>query len=149
MRPKITIYVTDHELAELRREATRRRLSISRYAKERLLPQDLEEQAANDHYSPRSHEAEKRLVEAVRGTVAGGNRSVLDQLSTLIVMLDQFALSALMHLGEIPEAQKERARAAAESRHRDWQQRVEDLLRELRGAPCGERQIAAANGAHA
>jgi hypothetical protein len=149
VRPKITIYVTDQELAELRREASCRRLSISRYAKERLLPRDLEQQTANGDYSPRSHEAEKRLVEAVRGTVAGGNRSVLDQLSTLIVMLDQFAFSALMHLGEIPEAQKERARAAAERRHGEWQRRVEELLRELRGAASEEKQIAAGNGAHA
>jgi hypothetical protein len=148
VRPKITIYVTDQELAELRREAGRRRLSISRYAKERLLPQDLAEQP-NGHYAQRSPEADKRLVEAVRGTVAGGNRSVLDQLSTLIVMLDQFAFSALMHLTEIPEAQKERARAAAERRHREWQQHVEKLLRELRAEASGEKQIAAGNGAHA
>jgi len=148
VRPKITIYVTDHELAELKREAARRRLSISRYAKERLLPQDLEVPAEGRHAQP-SPATEKRLVEAVRGAVAGGNRSVLDQLSTLIVMLDQFAFSALMHLAEIPEAQKERARVAAERRHREWQRHVEKLLRELRAEAFGEKQTVAGNGAHA
>ncbi len=148
VRPKITIYVTERELAGLRSEAARRRLSLSRYARERLLPQDFEAQAEGLQAQP-SPAAEKRLLEAVRGAVAGGNRSVLDQLSTLIVMLDQFALNTLMHLAEIPEPQKERARAAAERRHREWQRQVEQLIRELRAETSGERQITAANGAHA
>ena len=38
MKPKITVYVTDDELDQLRREAARRRLSLSRYAKVRLTP---------------------------------------------------------------------------------------------------------------
>lgn len=147
MRPKITVYVTDQELAQLRRESFRRRISISRYAKERLLPADIEEQVGGSSVS-RSPEADKRLLEAVRGAVAGGNRSLLDHLSTLIVMLDQFALRTLMHLAEIPEVQQERARAAGERRHRQWQRDVEDLLRQLRGAASGEDRIVAANGAH-
>jgi len=148
VRTKITIYVTDQELVGLKHEAARRRLSISRYAKERLLPQDFEPSAEGRHAQP-SPAAEKRLVEAVRGAVAGGNRSVLDQLSTVIVMLDQFALSALMHLAEIPEAQRERARAAAERRHSEWQGRVTELLRELRAEASGEEQVVVANGASA
>ncbi len=147
MRPKITIYVTDQELVGLKHEAARRRLSISRYAKERLLP-DFEPSAEGRHAQP-SPAAEKRLVEAVRGAVAGGNRSVLDQLSTVIVMLDQFALSALMHQAEIPEAQRERARASAERRHHEWQGRVTELLRELRAEASGEKQVMAGNGASA
>jgi hypothetical protein len=147
VRPKITIYVTDQELVGLKHEAARRRLSISRYAKERLLP-DSEPSAEGRHAQP-SPAAEKRLVEAVRGAVAGGNRSVLDQLSTVIVMLDQFALSALMHQAEIPEAQIERARASAERRHHEWQSRVTELLRELRTEASGEKQVMAGNGANA
>jgi hypothetical protein len=147
VRPKITIYVTDKELAGLRREATHRRLSISRYAKERLLPEDLEGPGEGRQSQP-PPAVEKRLVEAVRGAVAGGNRSLLDQLNTVIVMLDQFALSVLMHLAEIPGAQRDRATAAAERRHRDWQQRVEELLRQLRVEASGEKP-AGGNGAHA
>jgi hypothetical protein len=139
VRPKITIYVTDQELVGLKHEAARRRLSLSRYAKERLLP-DLEPSAEGRQAQP-SPATEKRLVEAVCGAIAGGNRSVLDQLSTVIVMLDQFALSALMHQAEIPEAQRERARAAAERRHREWQGRVTELLRELRAEASGEKQV--------
>jgi hypothetical protein len=147
VRPKITIYVTDQELAGLKREATHRRLSISRYAKERLLPQDLEVPGEGRHGQV-PPAAENRLVEAVRGAVAGGNRSVLDQLNTMIVMLDQFALTVMMHLAEIPEVQRERTRATADRRHRDWQLRVEELLRELRVEASGEKQVVAGNGAH-
>ena len=38
MRPRLVVYVTAEELAQMRREAARRRLSLSRYAKERLAP---------------------------------------------------------------------------------------------------------------
>ena len=38
MRPRIVVYVSADELAQMRREAARRRLSLSRYAKERLVP---------------------------------------------------------------------------------------------------------------
>ena len=148
MRPKITVYVTNQELAELRHEAGKRRWSVSRYAKERLMPSAVDEQSGGSYPMPRPDD-DKRLLEAVRSAVAGGNRSVLDQLGTVIVMLDQFALSTLMHLAEIPEAQKERARIAAERRHRDWQHRVEALLRQLRNEAAGSQQSAAGNGAHA
>ena len=36
MKHKVTVYLTDEELAELRKEAKRRRLSLSRYMTERL-----------------------------------------------------------------------------------------------------------------
>ncbi len=34
MRRKVVVYLTDEELAQMRREAARRRLSLSRYVKE-------------------------------------------------------------------------------------------------------------------
>ena len=36
MRPRVMVYVTGDELAEMRREAKRQRLSLSRYTKARL-----------------------------------------------------------------------------------------------------------------
>ena len=53
----------------------------------------------------------------------GDGRPVAEKLRTLIVMLDQFALNALIHLPEIPGRQKKQALAAGERRHRDWQHR--------------------------
>ena len=37
MRPKVLVYVTADELAEMRREAKRQHLSLSRYTKRRLM----------------------------------------------------------------------------------------------------------------
>jgi hypothetical protein len=141
----VTVYLTDEELAQLRREAARRRVSLSRHLKERVIPPELEERPVA--YSSPTPESERHLVEAVNGVIAGGNRAVLDQLSTLIVMLDQFALSALIHVSEIPEAQKERALTAGARRHRGWQQEVASLLRQLRAQPATEQE-SAGNGAH-
>jgi hypothetical protein len=123
MKPKLTVYVTDEELAQFKREAARRRLSLSRYLKERFLPIDLDRAPDGTALGP---DMEKRLADAVRRAADAHGRKLLDQISTLIVMVDQLA-----------------ARTLGEARHQDWQQQVEALVRELRGA--GEPAV---NGAH-
>ena len=124
MKPKLTVYVTDEELAHFKREAARRRLSLSRYLKERFL---LVAPDAGPERAPIGAELEKRLADAMRRAAETQNRRLLDQLGTLIVMVDQLA-----------------ARALGEAAHQDWQRQVEGLVRELRGeAPP------AANGASA
>ncbi len=148
MRRKVTVYLTDEELAQMRREASRRRVSLSRYFKECVISPEMEESGPVAYAA--APEAEKRLVEAVRAAVTNGNRSALDQLSTLIVMLDQFALSVLIHAPEIPETQKELALDAGERRHRGWQHKVADILRQLRSSTAPENNHrAASNGAEA
>lgn len=147
MRPRVVVYLAAEELAQLRREAARRRVSLSRYTKERLTLQD-------QGTSPALHDGafpmliEKRLAEIVRGAVMGDGRPVAEQLRTLIVMLDQFVLTALSRLPEIPEAQKKQALAVGERRHRDWQLEVEDILRQLRAETIEDRHTPA-NGASA
>ncbi len=120
MKPKLTVYVTAEELAQFRREAARRRLSLSRYLKERFLPVESDQGRESATLGP---EVEKRLAEAVRRAADAQSRRLLDQLSTLIVMVDQLA-----------------ARTLGEARHREWQQQVEALVRELRGvaAPAAD-----------
>ena len=113
MRPRVAIYVTDEELRQIRREAARRRVSLSRHLKERLLPGDWESTADAVLSGP---EDESRLTQVLRRVADVGNRRVLDQMSTLIVMVDQLA-----------------ARTLGEGQHQDWQQQVEALVRELRG----------------
>jgi alkanesulfonate monooxygenase SsuD/methylene tetrahydromethanopterin reductase-like flavin-dependent oxidoreductase (luciferase family) len=149
MRPRVVVYVTAEELTQLRREAARRRLSLSRYMKERLTPLQNEGATSTLHDSAVPMLSEKRLAEIVRGAVIGDGRPVAEQLRTLIVMLDQFVLSAFSHLPEIPEAQKKQAQAMGGRRHRDWQHEVEDILRQLRGESAEDRHTAAGNGAHA
>src|SRR5229473_1135647 len=103
MKPKLTIYVTDAELAQFRREAERRRLSLSRYLKERFLPTDFERAPDRAALVP---ETEKRLADAVRRAADAHSRKMLDQLA---------------------------ARTLGEAHHGDWQHQVEALVRELRG----------------
>src|SRR5216684_1444128 len=124
MRPRVAIYVTDEELKQIRREAARRRVSLSRYLKERFLPTDLDRAPDGAALGP---ESEKRLSDAVRRAADAHSKKMLDQISTLIVMVDQLA-----------------ARTLGEAHHGDWQHQVEALVRELRGDT--ER---APNGAHA
>ena len=124
MKPKLTIYVTDAELAQFRREAERRRLSLSRYLKERFLPTEFDRAPDGAALGP---ETEKRLADAVRRAADAHSRKMLDQISTLIVMVDQMA-----------------ARTLGEAHHGDWQHQVEALVRELRGDA-----EPAPNGAHA
>jgi hypothetical protein len=124
MKPKLTVYVTDEELAQFRSEAARRRLSLSRYLKQRFLP--IESARAPDG-AALGLETEKRLADAVRRAADVQNRKLLDQISTLIVMVDQLA-----------------ARTLGEAHHQDWQQQVETLVRELRAN--AEPSV---NGAHA
>jgi hypothetical protein len=124
MRPRVAIYVTDEELKQIRREAARRRVSLSRYLKERFLPTEFEQAPDGAALGP---ETEKRLADAVRRAADAHSRKMLDQMSTLIVMVDQLA-----------------ARTLGEAHHHDWQQQVEILVRELRG-----EAEATPNGAHA
>ena len=146
MRPRVVVYLAAEELAQLKREAARRRLSLSRYTKERLTPLQDQDAASALHDRGLSMVSEKRLAEIVRGAVSGNGPSVAEQLRTLIVMIDQLALSALSHVPEIPEAQRKQALAVGERRHRDWQHEVEDILRQLRAESAEDRQTRAANG---
>jgi hypothetical protein len=124
MKPKLTIYVTDAELTQFRREAQRRRLSLSRYLKEHFLPTEFDRVPNGAVLGP---ETEKRLADAVRRAAEAHSKKMLDQISTLIVMVDQLA-----------------ARTLGEAHHSDWQHEVEALVGELRGDA-----EPAANGARA
>jgi hypothetical protein len=125
MRPRVAIYVTDDELKQIRREAARRRVSLSRHLKERLLPGDWESASDGALLGP---EDESRLTQVLRRAADAQGRKLLDQISTLIVMVDQLA-----------------ARTLGESHHQDWQQQVESLVRELRGdaeaTPNGRAEV--------
>lgn len=71
-----------------------------------------------------------------------------EKLRTVIVMLDQLVKSTLIHLPEIPPSQHKERTASGERRHRNWQQEVETLLRQLRATNTNQHQ-SASNGAHA
>jgi hypothetical protein len=142
MKPqlRVVMYVTADELARIRQEAARRRISLSRYAKERLTPSIQDEDDRGG--------AAERLAGSMRKTLTERTDGLADYLRTLIVMLDQLVRSTLTHLPEISEAQKERVLVSGERRYRDWQQEVEGLLRRMRAQAAAERQSATGNGAH-
>jgi hypothetical protein len=151
MKRHLAIYVENEEFAQLKQEAARRKISLSRHVKERLLGS----RAGAAEPSAESAEfwlqaAEQRFVKAAATAAEHGGRGLAENLRTVIVMLDQLVRSTLTHLPEIPEAHKERALAAGERRHRAWQQEVEALLRQMRAQPAAERRPNAnGNGAHA
>jgi hypothetical protein len=152
MRRKITVYLTDEELAQLRKEAARRRVSLSRHITEQLAPaRDQHDGDALALNGGMLSAALDKLAESVRRAMAERADDLAGNLRTVMVMLDQLVLSTLIHLPEIPEAQKQQRIAAGEQRHREWERQCEALLRQLRGENPTEQRSAAGNGngAHA
>jgi hypothetical protein len=146
MRRKVTVYLNDEELGQLRREAGRGRISLSRYLKERMLTPEFAASGAAVCAGP---EIEKRVSEAVRGAVKGVNQEVLEQLNALVLMVDEFVLRALIQLPEIPAAQQQERAAAGARRHRDWQEKVEELIEQSRAQAAGQQPASNGNGVHA
>ena len=122
MKPRITVYLTDDQLARLRREAARQRVSLSRYATERLSPMVEEDD---------SDVPMEKLAASVRKMLAERADALAENLRTVIVMLDQLV----------------RLSTPDEQHYRAWQQTVEELLRQTRTQAVAESQNG--NGAHA
>ncbi len=146
MRRQLTAYVSEEDFNRLRTEAEERGITLSRYIKERLFQSD-------GHNGLTFSDAvlattEKRLVEADRSSLAQGLKPLAQQLSTLLAMLDQFALGMLSHLPEIPEGQRKQALASGARRHRGWRAEVEETLSRMEPTPT-RRKPASQNGEHA
>jgi hypothetical protein len=144
--------VSEEDFARLKREAEERRISLSRHIKECLLepPRSLDSEAGAAALSAAEMAAfEKRIIDANRAAIVRSHRPIIEQLNTLVAMLDQFVLSALIHLPEIPEAQRQQAMAAGERRHRGWRLEVEDLLKQMARPARSNGANVADNGVHA
>lgn len=145
MRRQVTAYISDEDFGRLREEAEGRGITLSRYIKERLFQT---EGTGGLTYSDATLAAtEKRIIEAQRAAVAQSLRPLVQQLTTLLAMLDQFALSMLSHLPEIPEAQRKPALASGQRRHRGWRAEVQETLKQM--DPTTRRKAATDNGDHA
>jgi hypothetical protein len=121
MRPKVLVYVTADELAEMRREAKRQHLSLSRYTKRRLMLASDTDDAVGEPAAP-----ENRVIEVVMKAVSDREARLADNLRTIMVMIDNLALSTFTHAAEGDQVE-------AEKRYRGWQREVESTLREVRG----------------
>ncbi len=147
MRRKVTVYLTDEELSQMRRAAARRRLSLSRHMMERLISAEHEENAVALNGGELA--AEQGFAKAVEAAVGRAVRPLSQNLGILTAMLDQLALSMLINTPEVPEAKREQALAVGERRHHGWRLAVEDLLRQMHPEVVGDNHDNAGNGAHA
>ena len=132
MRRQVTAYLSEEEFVRLRGEADERGITLSRYIKERLFQS---EGTGGLTYSDATLAAtEKRIIEANRTSIAQALKPTAQQLTTLLAMIDQFALSMLSHMAEIPEAQRKQALASGARRHRGWRAEVEETLKQMEPA---------------
>ena len=129
MRRQVTAYMSDDEFTRLRDEADERGITLSRYIKERLFQSN---GGSGLTLSDATLAAtEKRVIEANRASSTQSLKPVAQQLTTLLAMIDQFTLSMLSHLPEIPEAQRKPALASGQRRHRGWRMEVEETLKQM------------------
>jgi hypothetical protein len=61
-------------------------------------------------------------------------------------MIDQFALSMLSHLPEIPEAQRKQALTSGQRRHRGLRAEVEETLKRMEEPAPAQKRSADRNG---
>ncbi|MGH7839112.1 MAG: hypothetical protein ACREQC_14970 [Candidatus Binataceae bacterium] len=141
MRRQLTAYVSGDDFARLKAEAEEAGLSLSRYIQERLVH-------SNGHSAVSLSESrlaatEKKIIDANRSFIAQAIRPLSKQVTMLLAMLDQFALSMLTHLPEIPEAQHEQALGRGERRHHGWRLEVEDTIRQLESQNASGKKVVA------
>ena len=147
MRPRVVVYVSADELAQMRREAARRRVSLSRYAKERLTPSP---EAGGAALNGGGSAAEQRRDDGLHKLIVERAEQLGDNLRTLIVMLDQLVLSTLTQLPEIPPAQQAERLAAGARRHASWRQEAARLIEQMRAdTAAGQPSATNGHGAHA
>ncbi|MGH7841587.1 MAG: hypothetical protein ACREQT_08670, partial [Candidatus Binataceae bacterium] len=134
----------EEEFHRLRDEADERGITLSRYVKERLFQS---EGGAGLTFSDAALAAtEKRIIQANRASALESLKPLSHQLTTLLAMIDQFALSMLSHLPEIPEAQRKQALASGQRRHRGLRAEVEETLKRMEEPVPTQKSGGARNG---
>jgi hypothetical protein len=144
VRKQVTAYLSEEEFVRLRDEADERGITLSRYIKERLFQS---EGTGGLTFSDATlAAAEKRIIESNRTSIAQALKPTAQQLTTLLAMIDQFALSMLSHMPEIPEAQRKQALASGVRRHRGWKAEVEETLKQMEPAASARKRGASPTG---
>jgi hypothetical protein len=144
VRRQLTAYLSEEEFHRLRDEADERGITLSRYVKERLFQS---EGGSGLTFSDAAlAAAEKRIIQASRSSAAETLKPLAHQLTTLLALVDQFALSMLSHLPEIPEAQRKRALSSGQRRHRGLRAEVEETLKRMEEPVATQKSGAVRNG---
>ena len=144
MRRQLTAYVSGDDFARLKEEAEAVGLSLSRYIQERLVQSN--GRAAVSLSESKLAATEKKIIDTNRTCIAQAIRPLSKQATMLLAMLDQFALSMLTHLPEIPEAQREQALASGERRHHGWRLEVEDTIKQMESPGANGKKPVASSG---
>jgi hypothetical protein len=148
MRRQVATYLNEEEFQQVARQAASRKVSLSRYVKERLLKAD-ESSGAVVEAEAIVAVVERRLAGGGERELASALKPLAKKLGVLTAMLDQFALTMLINTPEIAEAKKDQAITAGERRHRGWQRAVEQLLNETPPEAAASARAGHGNGAHA
>ncbi len=136
MKRHLAIYVEEHEFVRLKEEASRRRISLSRYVHDRIV-QNLEAMEFENQSPGRTIPAMANDNTGTRAALAEELKPLSRQMGILTAMVDQFVLTMLINMPEIPESRNEQAIAAGERRHRGWQRAVEQLLTDIHAEAVG------------
>ena len=141
MRRQLTAYVSGDDFARLKEEADAAGLSLSRYIQERLVQSN--GRGAVSLSESKLAATEKKIIDTNRTYIAQAIRPLSKQVTMLLAMLDQFALSMLTHLPEIPDTQREQALGSGERRHHGWRLEVEDTIKQMESPGASGRKAAA------
>jgi hypothetical protein len=144
VKPRITVYLSDAQLEYLRREAAKRRRSLSSYVTDCLLDYHVEAAPAvntrpdtSPPFNVLLRDTEERIGTEIERRTSGARTQLSKQLMVLTAMLDRFVLSALVHTPEVPEANRSKAVSSGERRYRNWREAVKEVLDQV-GATCPE-----------
>ena len=139
MRQRLTFYVTQEQLGYLRREAARRRRSLSSYVADCVLEfhqqplraDRLSEAPSNPPFDVLLRESEQRVVGLMTKKSASEVGQIMRRLTSLAAMLDRFVMSMLIHTPEVPPPRQTDAVSSAERRYRNWREAVTEMLDEV------------------
>ncbi len=138
MRSRITVYLSDAQLEYLRREAGKRRRSLSSYVTDCLLDYHVESSSGANNRSEIAppfnallRDTEDRIVAEIEKRTARTSSEVLKQVMVVATMLDRFVLSALVNTPEIPEAMRAKAVSSGERRYGNWREAVGEILDQI------------------
>jgi hypothetical protein len=149
MKRHLAIYVEEHEFAQLKEDAKRRRISLSRCVYARLVQDRASADAEISALPARAVAMGTADTAAMRAALTETIKPLSQQIGILTAMLDQFVLAMLINTPEIAEGKKEQAIGAGERRYRGWERAVQELVERMTSEVRGEHDAAASNGAHA
>jgi hypothetical protein len=130
--------LSDSQLEYLRREASKRRRSLSSYVTDCLLDYHVDAtpplkspQEISAPFSALLRDTEDRMAAQIQKDTSSASNQLSKQLMVLSAMIDRFVLSALVHMPEVPEGNREKAIASGDRRYRNWRDAVKEVLDQI------------------